>query len=291
MIFNLNYVIYIGYSFSVLFILYLCLLVYKKYSYIIFDSREKIILSEKYHKKKSNKISDQSTSNKIKNIKKYFKIKSTEKTFEDIKYISNKPNHINVNKDNLINNTFENKNIEHFKKIKNFNNDITVKKITNVYLNTKQKFYDAFVNAENNEYFINNFDDFYLFHKNNINHTNFNKNNILLKFFNQDDNKYIYLYVKQSEMIKIIYYEEFDNICKMIEKNNGIFILNDGTEKNKYFIGYGHFIQSDLNLNNLKNIFFHNIKNYELDKNYKLFCEFNLIKIYFYVCNEIIFFN
>jgi len=272
MIFNLNYIMYIGYSFLVLFVIYIGIIMYKKYSYYIYGAKDKIILSEKSSKKNSKQNNINSKQNNINDIKKYFKIKSTEKTYEDIKFISNIPNYININTSiNTNPNT----------------NNTEIQNITNIFIETKQKFYDNFVNSNNENYFIDNLDNFYLFYKNNLNQSNDFKNNILLKFYNDDNSKYIYVYMDQNKMIKIIYNEEYDNICDMIEKNRGIFILNDES-KNSYFAGYGYFSKSEITKENIKNIFFTNLKNFESNKNYKLFCEYKFIKIYFYVCCPII---
>jgi hypothetical protein len=73
----------------------------------------------------------------------------------------------------------------------------------------------------------------------------------------------------------------------MIENNNSFFIVNDENNDCEYYIGYGNYTQSELTIENIKNIFFSNIKNYELDKNYKIFSEYKYVKIYFYVCNQI----
>jgi hypothetical protein len=253
-------------------------LLYKKYSFLIVKSKDKIICSEESVKKnikvkKNTKIEQ----DKINKMKKYFKIKSTEKTFEEIKFIADKPNYININTDII------NKNSNLSKK-KTYSKEDTLN-ITTIFLNTKQKFYDIFVNTNDGEYFINNLDDFCLFYKNNFNQTNNFQNNILLKLYNPDNEKYMYIYVEQNKMIKIMHNDEYDNICSMIEKNNGIFILKIEDSKDNYFIGYGHYTQSELNNENIKNVFFENLKNYELNKNYKLFCEFKFIKIYFFVLN------
>ncbi len=288
MIFNLNYVMYIVYSFLVLFSIYMCVLLYKKYSYIVFKSNEKIILSEKYSEENNikNKTSPSNTSNKIKNIKKHFKIKSTENTYEDIKFVSKKPNYININTNS---NNLNLQNIYDLKKIKNYKDDILTQKIANTYINTKQQFYNIFVNTENDKKFIGDLDDFCLFHKNNSNIPESIKINILLKFYNKNTNKdkYIYIFVNRYNMIKITRNYEYNNLCEMIEKNNGIFILNDDNIKDKYFVGYGNYTESKTNPENIKKIFFPNTENCQTNKNYILFSEFEFIKIYFYVCNEI----
>jgi len=292
MISGINYIIYIIYSFLVLFVLYVCLQIYKKYSFHIYKSQEKVFSSEKYLEKKNNKFKTDSNtlnnSNKIRNLKKKFKIKSTEKTFEDIKFIANKPNYININNTgsemifNLIPN---NKMINNYKKIKNYTSDNKIQEITKIFLSTKQEFYNIFVNTETDEYFIKNLNDFCLFHKMLMNNSNILNSNILLKFYNEI-NEYIYVYVSKNKMTKIIYNEDYNNISNMIEKNNGIFILINDNEE--YYIGCGNYIQSEINLTDIKNVFFSNINDYKSDKNYRLFSKFKFIKIYFYICNKII---
>lgn len=290
MIFSVNYIIYIVYSFLILFVLYICLQIYKNYSFYIYRQNVKILSSEKSLKKKHKTTPDVSTiltSNKIKirNLKKKFKIKSTEKTFENIKFILNKPNYININNSTnskIITNQICNNNIiSNFKKIINYDNNKKIQEITKIFLSTKQDFFNTFVNSKTNEYFIKNLNDFYLFYK--INNTNIFNNNILLKFYNDD--KYIYVFVSENKMIKIVYNDDYDDISNMIEKNNGKFILTD--IYNKYYMCYGNYTQSEINLIDIKNVFFSNISNCQMDKNYKLFSEFKFIKIYFYVCNEI----
>ena len=86
-------------------------------------------------------------------------------------------------------------------------------------------------------------------------------------------------------MIKIIHNDEYNDICNMIEKNNGIFMLND-TNKN-YIIGFGSYTQSKINSDDIKKIFFSNSVNCELNKNFKILNNFQFIKIYFYICNNI----
>lgn len=300
MLYYLDYIIYIIYSFLMLLVLYLLILIYKKYSFMVFDILDKeIIISDKYsEKKKYQKIlpsqspspSPSNTIKKIKKLKKQYKIKSTEKTYEDIKFISNKPNYINLHTNT---NTNTNTNIFistiNIKKIKNYENDKNVKKISNDYLKTKQEFFNLFVDSENGKYYINGLNEFELFHKNSMISNDYLNSNILIKFYNDSTSKtHIYMFVNQNKMIKIINDKEYDNICDMIEKNNGIFILEDINKINTYVIGYGSYTQSNLNLSDIKKIFFSNIPNYKSNKNYKILSEFSCVKIYFYICNEII---
>lgn len=291
MVYYFNYIIYIIYSFLFLFCSYICLLIYKKYSFAIFNLyNNEILTSEKYSdkvnkKKNHNKYNTSLLSNttkKIKKIKSKYKIKSTEKTYEEIKFISQKPNYINLSNINM--HKFNFKNIIGIDKIKNYNDDDSIQKITEVYLKTKQEFIYQFVCSETNKYFINNINEFSLFHKNNL--PNCSNINILIKFYNENNlPEHKYIFVNQYKMIKIINNEEYDNICNMIEKNNGTFMLEDTNNNN--IIGYGSYSQSEITSSDIKKIFFSNYPNCKTNKNYKLLCEYNSIKIYFYVCNVI----
>lgn len=295
MIFQLNYIIYIIYSFFILIGLYFCLLIYKKYSFTTFKSFDKEIITDKKKSSKSLKKNRKyhtslisNTSTKIKKLKNQYKIKSTEKTYEDIKFISSKPNYINC-----INKNYSNKNDtndicglktnEELKKIKNYENDNIIKNIAQIYLKTKEDYYKIFVNSENNTHIIKNLEDFEIFHKNNLISNNNINFNVLIALFNST--KHMYIFVNQTKMIKIIHNKEYDDICNMIEKNSGSFMLEDAYGNN--IIGYGSYSQSDINPYDIKKIFFSNSPNCEKNKNYKLLCEFNYIKIYFYVCNPI----
>lgn len=284
------YIIYIVYSFLILFGIYLCILIYQKYSFSLYDNVENIITSEKLFSKnyecgKKNKINKKNINlenNKIEKLKKKFKIKSTEKTYEEIKFISNKPNYINLNiitNANNINNDI----ICEIKKIKDYQKNELTKKITNIYIETKQIFFNYFVNNENGKYFINDLNDFCLFHKSNM-----DKNyNILIKFYFKNKSEYLYIFVNKNKMIKITYNDDYDNICELIEKNNGPFMMQE-YDKNSHYICYGSFISCDNSNEKLKNLFFTNVSNYVADKNFQLMSKYEFIKIYFYICNEII---
>jgi len=293
MVYYFNYIIYIIYSFLFLFCVYICLLIYKKYSFVIFNLYDnEIITSEKCSvktNKKNNKPNGyhtsliSNTSKKIKKIKSQYKIKSTEKTYEEIKFVTHKPNYINLS-NSLDMQKFNFVNIDGLDKIKNYNNDVVIQKITKVYLETKQEFISQFVCSETNKYFITDINNFSLFHKNNL--SNNSNINILIKFYNSDDSQeHKYIFVNQYKMIKIINNKEYDNICNMIEKNNGVFMLEDDIGNN--IIGYGSYSQSQLNSSDIKNIFFSNSTDYKTNKNYKLLCKYTSIKIYFYICNLI----
>lgn len=313
MVYYIDYIIYIIYSFLLLFFIYICLLIYKKYSFEIFNvgkgkgkgtgagkgTGNGIVTSEKYSNKIKNAnnkhrgyhtslISNTSKKTKIQKIKSQYKIKSTEKTYDEIKFISQKPSYINLSTINYVGFIFSN--IDGFEKIKNYNNDTLIHKITNIYIETKHEFTSQFVCAKTNKYFINNIDDFGLYHKNNL--SNNLNTNILIKFCNKinlndlsNSPEHKYIFVNLNKMIKIINNDEYDNICMMIEKNNGAFMLEDTMGNN--IIGYGSYSQSRVNPSDIKKIFFLNVPDLETNKNYKLLCKYSSIKIYFYVCKLI----
>lgn len=289
MIFYTDYLVYIIYSFFTLFILYICLLIYKRYSFIIF-CKNNIITSEKIssnnYKSKKNTTSYKK---KIKKIKNEFKIKSTEKTYNDIMFVSNKPKYINLcEKENL--NIMNNLTISDDGLNKKFNNSEMSQKsqklqnIAKVYLCIKQKYYDTFINPQNNSYYINNLIEFDQFHK-----SNFDINsNILIKFYDNDiNNNYMFVFVNGNKIIKITQIEEYDKITSMIEQNDGIFLLENEETKNEYYICYGSYIQSKTNQEEIKKIFFINVFKPEKDKNYLLLSEYKLIKIYFFISGKI----
>lgn len=283
-----NYIIYIIYSFLFLFGLYICLLIYKKYSFAIFNLFDNEIITSEKCSEKTNKYKGyhtsliSNTSKKIKKIKSQYKIKSTEKTYEELKFITQKPNYINLSNINVHKLNYEN--INGLDKIKNYNEDDIVQKTTKVYLKTKQEFVSQFVCSKTNKYFITNINDFELFHKNNL--SNNSNSNILIKFYNMDNlPEHKYIFVNQCKMIKIINNKEYNNICDIIEKNNGSFMLEDVDGNN--IVGYGSYSQSNINSHDIKKIFFSNTSNCETNKNYKLLCEYTCIKIYFFVCNSV----
>lgn len=260
----------------------------------MYPNFENIILSEKpnkYFDKKNIKIKNKKSDNdnsKIVKLKKKFKIKSTEKTFEDIKFLSNKPNYINFyNSDNNSNiniiGIFLNYDTNFIvNKIKHYKKDQLLKKITNKYIETKQLFHNHFINNDNGSFFINDLNDFCIFHKNNLNqNTNYN---ILIKFYSENVEECLFIFVDKNKMIKITQIFDYNNICELIEKNKGPFMIKDS---NMFYISYGSYTQCANKVENLKKSFFQNTSNLTNDKNFQIISKYQFIKIYFFICNKI----
>lgn len=279
-----DYCLYIGYLFVVSFIVYLCVLIYNKYlfkSFNIFLDNSELIISDKYFS--NSKIKPNSSSNKnkkkIKKLKNYYRIKSTEKTYEEIKLIFSKPNYINYIKFNI----GECQELNLATDVEKHNLDALSKKIALCYLKVKQDFYNIFVNSQTNEYFIKNLNDFMAFYKD-TQRQNFPQSNILLKFSN-DNYEPLYIFANKNKMTKIVINKEYNNIVGVLEKKNSPFMLVDTT--NNYYICFGSLTQCDLDLDDLKKIFFSNVENFASNKNYNLLKKFKCVKIFFYICYKI----
>ena len=220
----------------------------------------------------SSKLLNNSTSictnnlKKINNLKNQYKIMSTENTKQNTYYIFSIP--INTN----INILYEQNKLDINQLVKN------------TFLENKRLFHKIFF--KNSICLINGLFDFQNFQINNLINNKYisSKYNILLKFSNKS-NEYLYISVKGYDMIKIIKYYEYDNICNKIE-NDKIFIMKnqENHEMKEYYIIHGNFITETINSDTIKKIFFNNrIKTY----NYEILKKFDNIKIYYYVCTKI----
>lgn len=246
--------------------------------YFIYKRYFKFIVSlfNRYILKKGNKIESiksKKINKKVENLKDLYGIKSTDKTNIYLKYIISKPSYINVNNiDDL------NLNIQHLSK------DNNSKKIIETYIYNKRIFVDLFL--IDNKLCINNLKDFYDFHKiyslKKIN----KKYNILFKFYctKNKQNEYLYVCVDNNCLIKIKKYEEYDKICELIESGKNIFLIHENYKK--YFISYGGYIESKLEQDDIKKTFFTNGKIY--NKNYEILNKFKNVKIFLYVCTELL---
>ena len=227
---------------------------------------------------KNMKISDININHKVEILKNKYNIKSTEKTNNYLNYIVNCPSHLNINNPN-------NFKIDYLKNndLKKLSNNIISKNIISTYIFTKKIFLELFYD-NNNKYLINSLKDFYEFQKQNILKNNLIKYNIILKFYS--GNKYLYIYVNKSNLIKINKFDEYDKICSLIEKSNNVFLIKDNkNELEKYYLSLGGYISKNINKNELEETFFNN-KN-KNNKNYKILSNFSNIKIYFFVSNYI----
>lgn len=190
----------------------------------------------------------------------------------NIKNIINNPTYININTIDNIKINIINKDL-----INIINKNYHAKNIINCYIYNKYIFENLFYN--NNKSIIYDLKTFYKFQKNNLNNNNYN---ILFKFYNNDD--FLYIYVKNNNLIKIKKYEEYNKICN-IATNNKIFITKD--KNNKYYINYIEYKNYLIKKKEIKNIFFKNNFNIN-NKNYKILNKFQNVKIYYFTTTKII---
>ena len=222
------------------------------------------------------KSSDMNINHKVKILKNKYNIKSTEKTNNYLNYIVKSPTYLNINNPNIFKIDYLNNN-----DLKKISNNIISKNIISTYIFTKKIFFDLFYD-NNNKYLINSLKDFYEFQKKNILKNNLIKYNIILKFYS--DNKYLYIYVNKTNLIKIKKFVEYDKICSLIEKSNNVFLIKDyKNDSNNYYLSLGGYISKNINKNELEETFFKNKDN----KNYKILSNFSNIKIYFFVSSHI----
>ena len=208
-------------------------------------------------------------------------IKSTEKTKTNfnLKYLVDSPSYFNYNVSTDLK-------IDYLKngELKKMSSNKLSNEIIKDYVYNKKLFSELFLN-NNMEYKIKTLEDFYEFQKQNIVDKNLVKYNILLKFFTESN--YIYIFVNDSDFIKIKKYEEYDKICELIDKNNDIFLIqNDIGDNEKYYITHGGLSTSHFDIKQLSDTFFKNKKN-ATNKNLKLLSEFDNLNIYFYVSTQI----
>jgi hypothetical protein len=276
----INFILYISKIFFVLIFGYICVIIYTKYSEKIF---EKIGYSKKNLVKKDIL---ENNKNNLSILKDKFGIKSTEKTTNKLIFnnIVDLPNYF---KYNIYNETDENKNInidsDNLKIYdKHINNNNFIKKTVLTYSYNKLLYKNLFLD-ENDNCKIKNLKEFYELQKKHISEQVKIDYNILLKFYNQIG-EYIYIFVDNNNLIKIIKHEEYDKISKLLE-DSGIFIVKD-SKKNINYITYGGFIESKIDLEEIKEFFF-NKKTFKNNKNFTLLQNFKYIKIFFYVSTRI----
>jgi len=218
----------------------------------------------------------------MKIIKNKYDIKSTEKTKInkisnlDLKLIAKKPYYFKFNhikNENLVLNLSNNSNELKNHIVNNKNNE----KIIKLYIYNKNIFSNLFYNSDENK--IKDLDTFNIFYQNNID-TQINYN-ILMKFFN-NKNEYLYVYVNDNNLVKIINNDDYDYIVKLIENNNNIFMIqeNSNGEINNY-ITHCDCIESKITKEQIKKIFFINLN--KEDKNFITLKNFSHVKIFYYV--------
>lgn len=266
-------------NFVILFIVVITILIVNKYRLkIIYYIKNFFGLIEKKKVKRNSEIN---TNDRVEILMNKYGIKSTEIT-NNLKYLIDSPHHMNFNKSDGIKIDYLNNNV-----LKKLSYDILSNNIIKIFIYNKKLFIELFM-GKDDKYIISNLVNFYEFQKKNIINKNKIKYNILLKFYSKD--KYLYIFVNKTELIKINNNNEYDNISQLLEKKNNIFLIRKNIANNdKYFVTYGDYITSTINSNQLKKTFFKN-KKHDI-KNYNLLTEFNNINIYFFVCTEMSKFN
>lgn len=117
--------------------------------------------------------------------------------------------------------------------------------------------------------------------------------NIVVRLYNQSktenefDEKYILM--KKNTLIKINSTSSYKNIQEILIKNK-IFLIKNGLD---YYIGYGNTFNSEINSEQIKDIFFNkvDISNEKIKKNYEMFCKYKKITIFYWVSSPLVFSN
>lgn len=161
-------------------------------------------------------------------------------------------------------------------------NNFNIYNIVSAFLNSKLIFDKLFVNKSGDK-IISSIDKFISNYKNIITNDN-NGYNILLKL-SDDFASEKYIYMKRNTLIKITKPDDYKLLNNIMLKEK-IFLL---CEKNKFFICVSDIISSNINKNQIKNIFFNklDISDPKIASNYELFCKYNKISIIYWVSTKI----
>lgn len=231
----------------------------------------------------SNEINNK---DKIEILMDKFGIKSTERTKINLKYVIDKPSHLNVTNTTKMHNNSDMINIfndDFYKGIEQLQNDEKTMRIMKAYIYNKYMFSYFFGNDDGLK--IKDLSSFYEFHKRGIMSEKGNSYNILLKFYN-NDMTYLYIFVNSNNLIKIKSHQEYDKLCELFEYNNNIFLIRD--DKGAHYITHGSCITQKINEKEIKSIFFRDTSHLN-NKNYDMLCQFENVKIYFYTSTKIYF--
>lgn len=115
--------------------------------------------------------------------------------------------------------------------------------------------------------------------------------NIIIKLYNDENNtkeydeKYISM--KKNTLVKINNTSSYKDIDNILAKNKIFLIVN----KDQYYISYGNTYNSEINSEQIKEIFFNkvNLSDEKIYKNYEMFCKFKKITFIYWVCTPILF--
>ena len=293
----LNYY-YIIYSFIILGFGYIFINIYKNFSNDIFN-----YINEKKELSKSDKIEYKKNENS--NIKIFININKKN-------IFRNKNNLFNNNiSNNIFDNTFDTNSIsednnliknkilelpEHINILKcsdiNISNKIDLDLsdkytliILKSFINIKNSFNNIFM--LNNNYKINNLENFNIFYKNLCKDKENNDYNIILKLYSDNSKNHQFIIMKKNTLLKIKNDKIYKEILKQIQSKN-IFLFQN---LNDYYISSGNYYDSNITNEQIKNIFFDRVP-MNIEKNIlnlKKFSNFNKITIIYWNTAEIFF--
>jgi hypothetical protein len=160
--------------------------------------------------------------------------------------------------------------------------DFNIYNIVSAFLNSKIIFDKLFVDNSGDK-IISSIDTFISNYKNIVTN-DFNGYNILLKL-SDDFSSEKYIYMKKNTLIKITKQDDYKLLNNIMLKEK-IFLL---CEKNKFFVCMGDIFTSNINKNQIKNIFFNklDITDPKIASNYELFCKYNKISIIYWISTKI----
>ena len=162
-------------------------------------------------------------------------------------------------------------------------NDFNIYNIVCAFLNSKIIFNKLFTNNSGKN-IINSIDSFISNYKNII-YNDHNGYNIFLKL-SDDFGAEKYICMKKNTLIKINKPDDYKLLNEIIQKEK-IFLLSD---KKKYYVAKGDYLISNINKNQIKNIFFNklDISDPKISSNYELFCKYNKITIIYWISTKIV---
>ena len=160
--------------------------------------------------------------------------------------------------------------------------DFNIYNIISSFLNSKIIFDKLFIDKSGDK-IISSIDTFISNYKNIVTN-DFNGYNILLKL-SDDFSSEKYIYMKKNTLIKITKQDDYKLLNNIMLKEK-IFLL---CEKNKFFVCIGDMFSSNINKNQIKNIFFNklDINDPKIASNYELFCKYNKISIIYWISTKI----
>ncbi len=255
-------------------------------------------LKKKFNIKSSETSIKNLNKKKIEEIKKVREKIINKKNIDIISLPTNSSTSLHVCKsisENFINNTKSKFNPKKINNIDNF--DKIFYPVIKSFINCKLIYNKIF--ESNNQPIINSVDNFVHVYKNIVsNSKKYNGYNILIKLSNNTDisdssssinniDKENYIIMKKNTLIKIKNNITHKNIDNILSKDK-IFLIK---ENNNYYVAFGNKLESDINNNQIKNIFFNktNMNDQKIIKNYEFFCKFKKISFIYWIAIPITF--